>query len=75
LRKYFELNPSLIGGLDPDLAAIAWEGCTLILFDHIPNQKLETMEEQVIPFLIRWNLRAINCKSIEIEKAMEKLGY
>lgn len=75
LRKFFELNPSLIEGLNPDFAAIAWEGCTLILFDHIPNQQLETMEEKVIPFLIRWNLRAINCESKEIELAMDRLGY
>lgn len=75
LLKFFERNPSLIDGMDPDFAAIAWEGATMILFDHIPNQQLENQEDKILPFLIEWCLRAIKCSEDEISKVIKELGY
>ncbi len=71
LKKLFENDPGMEGAEIPRYAALAWEGVSMILLDYYDTKEFSNDISELIPFLIRWNLKAIETPAEEIEETMK----
>lgn len=72
IERFFALHPELMGGLDPHLAARAWEGAALSAVETLLADE-QRDPDAVGLFLARWNLQALGLSAQVVDRALNQL--
>lgn len=70
IRYFFTMHPALVGELNPDLAARAWQGAIFYVLESVLSGQIEESADTVGRFLVRWNLQALTIPAADIEAAL-----
>ncbi len=73
IGRILKTTPGLVGNLDPNLAAHAWQGAVFQVLEGATTGAVRADAAELGRFLARWNLQALGLSRQTIESALQYL--
>jgi AcrR family transcriptional regulator len=72
-RLFLTLAPDILHGMDPDMAAQAWQGSTFHVVEAVIAGALPNNPDELGTFVARWTLQALGLPPADVEQALAAL--